>query len=214
VSATPPKLGRLVKGRGQVIKREVMAARDEAAALIADAVAETERRRETSLKAFEEERKRGYQQGLAEGREAAKAELTETLVKAREDAAHTREEAKEAAIPLARKMAELIVGRSLQLHQSLIVDIAAAALAAAKPRGGAVTLRVRAEDLPVLEKEHPRLVARLTNAIDLRLQVDDSVGVGGCIIDTPVATLDARLDRQLEAYEKALVKRSAGPPRP
>jgi flagellar assembly protein FliH len=206
------KLGKLVKGRGHVIKKEVMSARDEAAALIADAVAESERRRESSLKAFEEERNRGYQQGISEGREAAKAELTEILVKAREDAAELREQAKEGAIPLARKMAELIVGRSLQLHQSLIVDIAAQALAAAKPRGGAVTLKVRSEDLPVLEKEHPRLVARLTNAIDLRLQADDSIGVGGCIIETPVATLDARLDRQLEAYEKALVKRSAAAP--
>jgi flagellar assembly protein FliH len=209
-------MGRLIKGRGggRVIPREVMSARDEAAAVLADAVAESERRREASLKAAEEERKRGYQEGLASGLEVAKAELTETLVKAREDAAQMREEAKEAAIPLARKMAELIVGRSLQLHQSLIVDIAAQALAAAKPRGGAVTLKVRPEDLPVLEKEHPRLVARLTNAIDLRLQADENVGVGGCIIETPVFTLDARLDRQLEAYEKALVKRSAQPPKP
>ena len=105
-------------------------------------------------------------------------------------------------------MAERIVGRALELHPSLIADIANQALAAAKPRSGEVTLRVSPQDLPVLERERPRLVSRLATGVDLRLVADEKVGVGGCIIEAPSGVrLDARLNTQLDAIEKALGKR-------
>ena len=202
-------MGRLLKGRGYVMPREVLTARQQAERVLADADSEADLRRQAALVAAEEERRRGHEQGLAEGREAALAELTETLVRAREDAAEVRAQSKDSAIPLARKMAEMIVGRALELHPSLIADIATQALAASKPRSGQVTLRICPEDLPVLERERPRLVARLSTAVDLRLVADDTVGVGGCIIETPVARLDARLAAQLEALERGLGKRLA-----
>ena len=68
-------------------------------------------------------------------------------------------------------------------------------------------LRVCAADLPVLERERPRLVGRLSSGVDLRLVADDSVGAGGCIIETPVAKLDARLASQLDAIERGLGKK-------
>ena len=200
-------MGRLLKGRGYVMPREVLTARQQAEKVLAQADAEADMRRQAALVAAEEERQAGYTRGLEEGRQAAMAQMTEVMVKARDDAADVRLQSKDAAIPLARKMAEKIVGSALKLHPQLIADIAAQALAASKPRSGQVTLRVNPDDLPLLEREHPKLVSRLSSAVDLRLVADDKIGVGGCIIETPVARLDARLDAQLEALERALGKR-------
>ena len=152
-------MGRLLKGKGHVVPRLVMSAREQAQQVL-----------EAARAAGEVERRRGYEVGLAEGREAAAAELTETLVRARSEAEEMREASREAAIPLARRMAERIVGRALELHPSLIGDIAAQALAASRARTGAVTLRVHPLDLFALEQQKPRLLARLPS-VDLTLVV-------------------------------------------
>jgi flagellar biosynthesis/type III secretory pathway protein FliH len=192
-------MGRLLKGKGHVVPRLVMSAREQAQQVL-----------EAARAAGEVERRRGYEVGLAEGREAAAAELTETLVRAREEAEQMREASREAAIPIARRMAERIVGRALELHPSLIGDIAAQALAASRARTGAVTLRVHPLDLFALEQQKPRLLARLPS-VDLTLLSDESVAQGGCVVETASGRLDARLERQLDAIEKALGERIAGP---
>jgi flagellar biosynthesis/type III secretory pathway protein FliH len=193
-------MGRLLKGKGYVVPREVMSARDQARAVLAAAHS-----------AAEEDRRQGYEMGLVEGREAARAEMTELLVKAQEDAEQLRAASKEAAIPIARRMAERIVGRALELHPSLIADIATQALGASRARSGSVVLRVNAADLAALERERPRLVARLGGSLDLQVVADEAVAQGGCIVETNVGRLDARLDRQLDAIEKALGQKMGGP---
>jgi flagellar biosynthesis/type III secretory pathway protein FliH len=201
-------MGRLLKGRGYVMPREVLTARQQAERVLAQADADADMRRQAALVAAEEERLKGYERGLEEGRKAALEEMTELMIRVRQDAAQVRLESKDSAIPLARKMAERIVGRALELHPSLIADIANQALAVAKPRAGEVTLRVSPQDLPALERERPHLVSRLATGVDLRLLADEKVGVGGCIIEASSGVrLDARLNTQLDAIEKALGKR-------
>jgi flagellar assembly protein FliH len=137
------------------------------------------------------------------------AQFTELMVKARQEADDMRLATRDGAITLARRMAERIVGRALELHPSLIADIANQALIASRPRSGQVVLRVHPEDLQVLESERPRLGARLPAAVDLKLVADDKVARGGCVIETASARLDAQLSRQLDALEKALGDRGA-----
>ena len=204
-------MGRLIKSHGYIVPAPVMTARDQAARILAEASFEAERRVQAADRVADERRKTGFAQGLAEGREAAKAEMTELVARAHREAAEVRGRNREGAIPLARRMAERIIGRTLELHPSLIADIAAQALAASRPRSGPVTLRVCPVDLVALQKDQARLTARLASAIELKLVADDSVGAGGCIIETPVARLDARLDRQLEALERALGQRVGNP---
>jgi flagellar biosynthesis/type III secretory pathway protein FliH len=192
-------MGRLLKGKGYVVPRLVMSAREQAQQVL-----------EAAHVAGELERRRAYELGLAEGREAAAAELTETLVRARQEAEQMREASREAAIPIARRMAERIVGRALELHPSLIADIATQALAASRARTGVVTLRVHPLDLLALEEQRARLLTRLPG-VDLTLVGDESISQGGCVVETSSGRLDARLERQLDAIEKALGERMAGP---
>jgi flagellar assembly protein FliH len=201
-------MGRLVKGKGYVIPKVVLSARDQAAQVIAAANAEADFLNARAIEAAEEERKRGFAEGLAAGREDAMAQMTELLVAARQEAEELRTATRDGAISLARRMAERIVGRALELHPSLIVDIANQALIASRARSGPVVLRVHPDDLKVLETERPRLGVRLPSAVDLKLVADDKVARGGCVIETAIARLDAQLGRQLDALERALGERS------
>jgi len=141
-------------------------------------------------------------------REAALAEVTELLVAARVAAEEERAAAKDAALVLARKMAEKIVGRAVDLDPSVMGEIAGQALAASRARGGAVVLRVHPDDLAAIEQSRAQWLRRIASAASVRVVADASVGRDGCVVETPVGRLDARLQNQLDALERAV--RSAG----
>ena len=142
------------------------------------------------------------------GADAVAAEVTEVLVAARAAANADRVAAKDAALLLARKMAEKIVGRSVEVDPDVMREIAAQALAAAKPGMQAVLLRVHPDDLALIEGTRAKWLAEAAAKADVRMVADASVGRHGCVVETSVGRLDARLQTQLDALERAL--RGAG----
>ena len=145
-------------------------------------------------------------------RESVLAEVTHLLVSARAAIEAERAAAADAALVLARKMAAKIIGRAVDLDPSVMGEIAGQALAASRSRGGAVVLRVHPDDLAAVEQSRARWSLRIVAATDVRVVTDASVGRHGCVVETPVGRLDARLQTQLDALERAL--RGAGPGRP
>ena len=137
-------------------------------------------------------------------RESALAEVTALLVSARAVAEVERASAKDAAVVLARKMAEKIIGRAVDLDPSVMGEIAGQALAASRARGGAVVLRVHPDDLAAIEQSRAQWLRRIASAASVRVVADASVGRDGCVVETPVGRLDARLQTQLDALERAL----------
>jgi flagellar biosynthesis/type III secretory pathway protein FliH len=65
-------------------------------------------------------------------------------------------------------------------------------------------LRVHPDDWAAVEAARPALAARLAKAVELRLVVDAEVGRHGCVVESAAGRLDARLDTQLAALEKAV----------
>lgn len=135
--------------------------------------------------------------------DAAAAQVTEMLVSARRLAESERRAAKDAALVLARKMAERIVGRAVELDASVMGDITAQALLAVRPRSGPIVLRIHPEDRAAVESSRSRWPDDLA-AIGIQFVADASVGRAGCVVDTPVGRLDGRLSSQLDALERAL----------
>ncbi len=148
---------------------------------------------------FERARRDGFAAGHAEGLARAAALLSD----ARAEAARALAAATPAAITLARKMAEKIVGQAVALDERAMAEIAAQALAACRPDAGAVRLRVHPDDLPAVEAHRDRLAARAPAAA-VQIVADPGVGRHGCVIDTPRGRVDARLDTQLATLERAL----------
>ena len=89
-------------------------------------------------------------------------------------------------------------------------EIVAEALHASRAKAGTVVLRAHPEDLAAIERERPRWLARVAAGVDVRVVADPSIGRHGCVVETPVGRLDARLHTQLDALERAL-RGVAGP---
>ena len=142
-------------------------------------------------------------QAAAEGRERGLAAVTELLAGARAAASRSRSDSGAELRVLAVRIAEKILGRSLQLRPDEVVDIASQALAAAGT-ARQVIVRCHPDDLAALERGRPRLVERAARAQTLQLRADTHVPRGGCIVETELATIDARLSTQLDAIERAL----------
>jgi flagellar biosynthesis/type III secretory pathway protein FliH len=137
--------------------------------------------------------------------------MTELLVSAHLTAEAELAAAKDAAWVLARKMAEKIIGRAVEMDASVVGELAGQALAASRARGGAVVLRVHPDDLSAVEQTRAHWLKRLSIAARVpsdvqfvQLVADESVGRYGCVVETPVGRLDARLQTQLDALERAV----------
>ena len=142
-------------------------------------------------------------QAAAEGRERGFAAVTELLVHARAVAARARSTSESELRVLAVRVAEHILGRELAQAPEQVTDLVARALDSA---GAArqVLVRCHPDDLAALERGRPRLLARLSRAQAVTLRADALVARGGCIVETELATIDARLATQLDAIERAL----------
>jgi type III secretion protein L len=143
------------------------------------------------------------QEAAAEGRERGMAAVTELLVSARAEAARTRRESLGDLRALAVKIADKLLGRALALDPGLVVELAAQALEhAGEPR--ALRLRCHPDDLELLERGRPRLLDRCRSVGALRIESSDDVPRGGCVVESELGAVDARLATQLDAIERAL----------
>lgn len=164
-----------------------------------DAQVEAER----ILAEAQREAERLRNQATTEGRERGLAAVSELMVAARANAARAQRNVQGDLRTLAVRIAERILDRELTVNPDAIADIVAAALRqAGAPRD--IVLRVHPDDLKALERGRPRLVERAQRAQALQFRSDPSVGRGGCIVESELGTVDARLNVQLEAIERAL----------
>jgi flagellar biosynthesis/type III secretory pathway protein FliH len=188
-----------VKSFGHVVAKPVLDARAEAAALLTRARSEADALRADASAAHEAARREGFETGRAEGVAGAAV----AVAAAEAEAARLVAAAGPTAIALAVKMAEKIVGRAVTLAPEIMAEIAAGALASCRPGAGTVRLRIHPDDLPAVEARRAALEAGAPAAA-LELVADEAVGRHGCVIETPQGRVDARLETQLAALERAL----------
>jgi flagellar biosynthesis/type III secretory pathway protein FliH len=198
-------MGRIVRSFGTVMPGPILDARVEARRLRAEASVEVEGRRAQVATLEEESRRRGYEAGYAEGRQAGLADVTALMVAARAEQERARITAREAAATLARRIAEKIIGREIDLFPHTMAELVAQAIDASRARSGVLSVRVHPEDLATLERTRPDLVARLATGIEARFVPDAEIDRFGCVVETPLGRLDARLSTQLDALERALL---------
>jgi flagellar biosynthesis/type III secretory pathway protein FliH len=153
------------------------------------------------LESAREEAERIKSRAALEGRERGLQTVTELLVRAREEVARMRSEAEQDLKTLAVRIAEKVLASELELRPSAIVEVVKQVLEHA---GDAeqLTVRVSPGDLPLLERGKTKLTERTRGILTFR--ADESIGRGGCIVESALGIVDARLSTQLEAIERAL----------
>ncbi|MDB4971194.1 MAG: putative flagellar assembly protein FliH [Myxococcales bacterium] len=185
--------------RRAIVDADVFDAKLEGDRLLSEARAQVER----ELAQARDEAERIRRKAEAEGRERGLAAVTELLVGARAAAARARAGATAELRTLAVRIAEKILGREIKSDPDAVIDVATAALRhAGEPRE--LLFRCAPEDLAALERGKPRLLERSRAAQAVRFVADERVARGGCIIETELGVVDARLSTQLDAIEKAL----------
>jgi flagellar biosynthesis/type III secretory pathway protein FliH len=142
-------------------------------------------------------------QAVADGLQAGLAEAIELLTSARAEAERVRRDAEPELRALAVKIAEKILGREMSLDPSAVGDVAAEALRAAGEPDQLV-IRAHPDDVAALERERPRLMERMRDARAVTVHADAEVERGGCVLETPLGLVDARLSTQLAAIARAL----------
>lgn len=174
----------------------------------ATAISSVLRDTETQLKKAENEaRTAGYQAGLAEGRQAAAAEHTEELLKlatkAQKDHLLQQQQAVTLAMQIVRKIAA-----DLAPEQTLLALASSAARECSDVHR--VVLKVHPERLTAVEQALDEVQHRQHDAVVITdVVADPSLALEGCTIETPLGSIVADLDTQLEVLKRNLSSTSA-----
>ncbi len=143
----------------------------------------------------DEARKIGFEEGYKK--------WLEQLAHLETEIVQVRQELEKFLVPVALKAAKKIVGREIELADTTIVDIVSNSLKTVAQHKK-ITIYVNKKDLEILDRYRPQLkqIFEALEVLSLRERTD--VTQGGCIIETELGIIDARLENQWRALEGAL----------
>jgi type III secretion protein L len=136
--------------------------------------------------------------GFAEGYQT----WVEHIAKLEQEIINVRQELEKLLIPVALKAAKKIVGREIELSDDTIVDIVSNTLKSVSQHKK-VTIYVNKKDLDPLEKSRNRLKEIFESLEVLSLRERSDISRGGCVIETEGGIINAQLENQWSALERA-----------
>lgn len=178
--------------------------------------------KELAQQAYEESHNKGYQEGLEQGKQegfeqgnqSALADMQQTMqltLKKAEGIIKTAEqEARQMIIDAERQILEIalavagkVLAREIEDNPTTILPIVKEALEKVRDQDQ-IIIRVNPEDyeMVLMAKRDLQLMVGRETAVSVA--VDNIVPRGGCVIDTALGTVDARLDTKLELVYKAI----------
>lgn len=195
-----PSLLEVTRGRS-VISRELLLASEEARDLIEKAREEATQIRlqaeailEEAIREKEEERQRGYE----EGREEALASLTERIASMEVEREKILSGQEKEIIGMVLEIVQKIVAR--EVKRGAVVDVVRQAIAQAV--GERLVIRIHPEDRPRLAQADLLQLSGGNRVVTIR--EEETITPGGCVIETELGSVDARLETQWNAILRAL----------
>ncbi|MBF0292760.1 MAG: hypothetical protein HQK86_11460 [Nitrospinae bacterium] len=186
--------------RDEILRRTI----DEAEEIRAKALAEAGAIRE---KARQQGHKEGHAAGYAEGLKKAApvmdsfAALVRELTGAREKFySNTENEMVELVI----NVAEMALGDQIEKNPGLIRHVIKSAVRKLQAREE-MTIRVNPMDLAEAEKVRAEIIKEVEDIEKVSFKGDPLVSRGGCMLDTNMGSIDARVETQLEAMRESLL---------
>jgi len=187
---------------GKVVARELLSASAQAAQVLEQAHREAEQ----ILAEAAQARQEAVESGFRHGHEQGAAQWFEALRRARERVAEAAEHARPEIARLALRVAEKILRQRLELQPDAIVPMIDEALRVFLAQNHSrVVLRVHPDDASVLAARQQRWLERNPAIEGLAVVPDETVGRGGCRIETESGTVDATLETQLGVIERHLL---------
>lgn len=158
----------------------------------------------------------GREQGMAEGRELGAQEFASAieLVKRIHNEmqrlqSSLEKENHKAAVRLAIEIAKKIVKKEVLTDEDTVIRVIADALGTLVDMKApeTVLVRVNPQELALVEGSASTIKSMLAGVEGFSVEADPSVERGGCVIETNLGSLDARMETQLDAVERAILER-------
>lgn len=169
------------------------------------------------VKALREEAKRqGAEEGREEGRKALAGHLEEVLSLINEAALLKKRilrETEPEILRLALRVAEQILRSEVSLHRDVCLNIASEAIGRVSDREQ-IILKVNQEDVEAIKKYKDRMAGIVDGVKSFSIVPDSQVDPGGCVVETTLGYVDARLSTKLTLIEEAWRKVSEETPPP
>jgi type III secretion protein L len=192
---------KVVVSSPKVLKREVYEATREASDVVALAQEKARQLIEEALREQDSIRERARQEGNAQGL----AEWNRVLTAANQRADELTNSWEETMLRLSVRVAEKIIGEQLRVHPETIVGIIREVMKNIRP-GKRLTIQVNQADAQQARARIDRIKDGLSTSSDIEIVASGSVSPGGCVIDSELGIIDARLETQLKCLEEALVR--------
>ena len=187
----------------RLVKAEDVSAVLSAQELITAAEAEAARIHEAAKVAFEEERRRGYEKGLEDGKAAIvarKLELLDESVKFMESV----EERMVDVVMKALKKCVMEIG-----DRELVVQIVRKVMNAVVRNQRHITLKVAPDMVEVVRGRLDEILKEYPLLDEIDIQEDARLKGASCMLETEAGIADASIDTQLAAIENSLRKHFA-----
>lgn len=185
--------------QGPIITREEFAVVLDARDIIARAEAEAEQIRTAARDAAAQERERGYRDGI----EQAKAEMAERVVETMSQSATYFSRLEEALVDLVVKATRRVIGElDAPERASRIVRQALELLR----QENHVRIKVPPALRDALQARVNTLLSEFPRIRFLDIEADPRLPEDGCVLETELGVIDASVETQLRAIEKALIK--------
>jgi flagellar biosynthesis/type III secretory pathway protein FliH len=155
---------------------------------------------------------RGFNKGEKAGLQSA-AEKIEALGRMLTDAAEElarlharfRREAEKEIVELAMAVAARVVCHEVKTNRESVVHIVRQALAKVD-HPDAVVIKMNPAEVELLERSRLNLSEVFQKADGIRIEADEDIGCGGCLIETGGGDVDARIEKQLQVVREALLE--------
>lgn len=209
-------LGDLAR-QAELLKAE---ARREAQKIIADAKQRgAEEAREQTEQAIRDGHEQGLKQGIEEGQAQGRAEaiqaMTDALSALNENWAQALTQfvsdrhrmladLQRDLVLLATQLTQQVVNRHVELNVDAVADQLKATIALVAHRS-AMRICVHPDDVALVEELLPDLIKQTGSSTDASIAPDESIGRGGCRIDTNGVSVDATIPTQIRRIAQALL---------
>ena len=167
-------------------------------------LADVEQYKIENAKEIEKQKELAIAEGFAEGYQ----KWTSLIANLELEVKKVAEDMQQQLIPVALKAAKKIVGKEIEVSNDIIVDIVANVLKSVS-QCKKITIYVNKKDLEVLELGRSKLKAIFETLEILSLRERADIIRGGCIIETESGIINAQLENQWSALERAFTSLAA-----
>ena len=184
----------------RLVKANEVAVVLQAQQLIEAAEAEADNIRVAARQAFEEEKKKGYDKGLEDG----KAEISRRKLQLLDESATFMTSVEDKMVDVVMKSLKKCI---MEIGDNeLVVQIVRKVMNAVVRNQRQITLKVAAEMVPVVRERLDEILAEYPLLNEIDLQEDPRLKGTACMIETEAGIADASVETQLAAIEASLKK--------